>query len=147
MKEVGAIAVQFEREIGCPAQLMIAQWPLESELGAEPVGHANYFGIKNAVRHTKSCIVTTHEFVNRKSVVENLEFADYDSLADSCREDAWLITRGAPHRESWQQYQQSIDLSALAASVARVYATDPPRGSVQTQLTDFSRPSFRLRAC
>ena len=35
------------------------------------------------------CTVTTHEFVNGKSIVENLEFADYISLA-------WLITNGAP---------------------------------------------------
>lgn len=36
--------------------------------------------------------MTTHEVVNGKSVVEDLEFADYDSLADSCADYAWLIT-------------------------------------------------------
>ena len=63
--------------------------------------------------------------MNGKSIVESLEFADYDSLADSCRDYAWLITNGAPYRAAWVQYQNGHDLGALIASVARVYATDP----------------------
>ena len=125
LKEVAAIAVALEKEAGCPAQLLIAQWAIESQWGEKPVGHANYFGVKKAVRHTQCCTVTTHEFVNGKSVVESLEFADYDSLADSCRDYAWLITNGAPYQAAWEQYQQGRNLSTLIASVARVYATDP----------------------
>lgn len=125
LKEVAGIAAALERQTGCPAQLLIAQWALESQWGAKPAGYANYFGIKKAARHTKCCTVTTHEFVNGKSIVESLEFADYDSLADSCRDYAWLITNGAPYRAAWVQYQNGHDLGALIASVARVYATDP----------------------
>ncbi len=125
LKEVAGIAAALEKQTGCPARLMIAQWALESEWGAKPVGQANYFGIKKAERHTLCCTVTTHEFVNGKSVVENLEFADYDSLSDSCRDYAWLITNGAPYRAAWEQYQQGHNLGTLIASVARVYATDP----------------------
>jgi flagellum-specific peptidoglycan hydrolase FlgJ len=118
-------AVSLEAETGCPARLMIAQWALESQWGAKPVGLAGYFGIKKAARHTQCCTVTTHEFVNGKSVVENLEFADYDSLEDSCQDYAWLITNAAPYRPAWTQYQNARDLNALIAAVARVYATDP----------------------
>jgi len=125
LNEVAGIAAALEKQTGCPAQLLIAQWALESEWGAKPVGHANYFGVKKAARHTQCCTVTTHEFVNGKSVVENPEFADYDSLADSCADYAWLITNGAPYRAAWAQYQQCRDLGALIASVARVYASDP----------------------
>ena len=125
LKEVAGIAAALEMQTGCPARLMIAQWALESQWGAKPVGHANYFGVKKTARHTQCCTVTTHEFVNGKSVVENLEFADYDSLADSCRDYAWLITNGAPYQAAWEQYGQGHDLGALIASVARVYATDP----------------------
>ena len=125
LKEIAGIAAALERQTGCPARLMIAQWALESEWGAKPVGHANYFGVKKAPRHVACCTVTTHEFVNGKSVVENLEFGDFDSLADSCRDYAWLITNGAPYHAAWQQYQQGRDLGVLIASVARVYATDP----------------------
>lgn len=125
LNEVARIAVSLEAETGCPARLMIAQWALESQWGAKPAGHANYFGIKKADRHTKCCNVRTREIVNGKSVVENLEFADYDSLEDSCQDYAWLITNGAPYRHAWVQYQTARDLNSLIAAVARVYATDP----------------------
>jgi flagellum-specific peptidoglycan hydrolase FlgJ len=125
LNEVAGIAAALEKKTGCPARLMIAQWALESEWGAKPVGHANYFGVKKAARHTQCCTVTTHEFVNGKSIVENLEFADYDSLADSCRDYAWLITDGVPYRTAWEHFQKDRNLAALVAAVARVYATDP----------------------
>ena len=63
--------------------------------------------------------------MNGKSVIENLEFADYDSLADSCRDYAWLITQGAPYHAAWARYQADRDLHALIAAVAGIYATDP----------------------
>jgi flagellum-specific peptidoglycan hydrolase FlgJ len=125
LNEVARIGVRLEQETGCPAQLLIAQWAIESKWGEKPVGHANYFGIKRAPRHTQCCVVTTREVVNGKSVIENLEFADYDSLEDSCRDYAWLITNGAPYHAGWEQYQEDRDLSSLIAAVARVYATDP----------------------
>jgi flagellum-specific peptidoglycan hydrolase FlgJ len=125
LDEVARIAVRLEQETGCPAQLLIAQWAIESKWGEKPVGHANYFGIKRASRHTKWCTVTTREVVNGKSVVENLAFADYDSLDDSCRDYAWLITNGAPYHAAWEQYREGRDLPVLIVAVARVYATDP----------------------
>ena len=48
LREVARIAVALEAQTGCPAQLMIAQWALESQWGAKPAGHANYFGVKRA---------------------------------------------------------------------------------------------------
>ena len=69
--------------------------------------------------------MTTREVVNGKSIVQDLQFADYDSLEDSCRDYAWLITNGAPYRAAWQQYLNDRDLHTLIAAVARVYATDP----------------------
>lgn len=124
LAEVAQIAVSLEAATGCPAKLMIAQWALESSWGAKPVGHANYFGIKKADRHTMCCTVTTHEVLNGKSVVENLEFADYPSLEASCRDYAWLITNGAPYKAAWAQYEKEHDLDELIAAVAHVYATD-----------------------
>ena len=63
--------------------------------------------------------------VNGSSVIENLEFADYDSLADSCRDYAWLITQGAPYCAAWARYQADRDLHTLIVAVAGTYATDP----------------------
>jgi flagellum-specific peptidoglycan hydrolase FlgJ len=69
--------------------------------------------------------VTTREVVGGKSIVQDLQFADYDSLEDSCRDYAWLITNGTPYHAAWQQYLNGRDLHTLIAAVARVYATDP----------------------
>ena len=125
LKEVAGIASALEQQTGCPARLMIAQWALESEWGAKPVGRFNCFGVKKADRHEQSCTVTTHEVVNGKSVVQNLAFADYNSLDDSCQDYAWLITHGAAYRAAWVRYQGDRDLHALITAVANVYATDP----------------------
>jgi flagellum-specific peptidoglycan hydrolase FlgJ len=125
LQQVAQIAVALEAQTGCPAALLIAQWALESKWGAKPAGAANYFGIKKADRHEKCCTVTTREVVNGKSVVQDLEFADYDSLVDSCQDYAWLITNGAPYHAAWEQYQKDRDLHGLIAAVAGKYATDP----------------------
>ena len=124
LREVAGIGVALESQTGCPAPLLIAQWAVESEWGAKPAGTANFFGIKRAARHTKWSTVTTREVVNGTSIVQNLQFADYDSLADSCRDYVWLITCGAPYHAAWQQYLNDRDLHTLIAAVARVYATD-----------------------
>ena len=122
---VAKIAVRLEAEFGLPPELLIAQWAVESEWGSKPAGHANYFGIKKAARHTMCCTVTTHEFVNGKTITVDLEFADYPSLEDSCHDYAWLITHGSPYAEAWRNYQARKDLMALVLGIARVYATDP----------------------
>ncbi len=114
---------------------MIAQWAIESAWGAKPVGHANYFGIKKADRHTKCCWVETREVINGKAVVEKLEFADYDSPEDSCRDYAWLITQGSPYRAAWERYRSDHDLGVLIASVAHLYATDPAYASLITLIS------------
>jgi flagellum-specific peptidoglycan hydrolase FlgJ len=125
LEEVCRIAVQLEKETGCPAQETVAQWAIESQWGAKPAGQHNYFGIKRAARHARFCTVLTREVINGKSVMQNLEFADYDSLADSCADFAWLITHGSPYAVAWRAYQEGKDLDRFLDSIAHVYATDP----------------------
>lgn len=48
-----------------------------------------------------------------REAAPKLEFGDYDSLEDSCRDYAWLITNGAPYRAGWERYEQHHDLHAL----------------------------------
>jgi flagellar protein FlgJ len=134
LAEVARIAVRLEAETGVPARMLVAQWAIESRWGAKPAGNANYFGIKRAPRHQKCCTVTTHEIVEGKNVVRALEFADYDSLEDSCRDYAWLITLGAPYREAWRRYRETGDLPGLIESVARIYATDPNYARLAIQI-------------
>jgi len=76
LQEVARIAVALEAQTGCPPQLMIAQWAVESQWGAKPAGRANYFGVKKAARHTQCCWVETREVIHGESKVMNLEFAD-----------------------------------------------------------------------
>ncbi len=125
LKQIALIADTLEAQTRCPAALMIAQWALESEWGDKLVGRNNCFGMKREGRHTEFCTVPTHEVIHGKPVVLDLEFADYDSVEDSCRDYAWLITHGAPYRAAWEQYQQIGDLQALIRTVAATYATDP----------------------
>jgi flagellar protein FlgJ len=134
LAEAARIAVILEAATGCPAPLMIAQWALESQWGAKPVGHANYFGIKMAPRHAMCCTVTTHEAVDGERVKIDLAFADYPTLAESCHDFAWLITQGEPYQAAWRKYRADHDLNALIAAVASRYATDPNYSHLATSI-------------
>ena len=159
LNEVAGIAAALEKQTGCPARLMIAQWAIESQWGEKPVGHANFFGIKRAARHTQFCIVTTHEVftpeqlanwnrqhpdrparVNetlpdgRVRVMLDDEFADYDSLEASCSDYAWLITQGEPYKKAWQHYLADRNQAMLISSVARIYATAPQYAQLIIQI-------------
>lgn len=125
LAEVAAIAVHLQADTQVPAQETIAQWAIESSWGTKPVGQHNYFGMKRASRHKKWVTVTTREVIAGKSVMQNLEFADYDSLEDSCRDFCWLISHGDPYHAAWQQYQRDHDVTKLIAGISHVYATDP----------------------
>jgi flagellar protein FlgJ len=146
LAEVARIAVRLEAETGVPARLLVAQWAIESRWGAKPAGNANYFGMKRASRHQRCCTVTTHEVVEGKSEVCALEFADYDSLEDSCRDYAWLITQGAPYREAWSRYRETGDLPGLIESVARIYATDPNYARLVKQIAEQAEVAAAIEA-
>jgi flagellum-specific peptidoglycan hydrolase FlgJ len=159
LKEVATIAATLEKQTGCPAQLLIAQWAIESQWGEKPVGHAGFFGIKRAARHTLFCTVTTHEVYTpaqlgtwnlhhpdqparatetlpdgRVRVELDDEFADYYSLEASCADYAWLITHGEPYQQAWRQYQQDKNLDALISAVARTYATAPQYAEMTAEI-------------
>lgn len=134
LAEVARIAVRLESDTGVPARLLIGQWAVESKWGAKPVGDANYFGIKKAVRHTKFCTMMTREVIAGQEWRLRLEFADYDSLEDSCCDYAWLISHGDPYRAAWDHYQQTGDFCALVDSMAKTYATDPGYGALLKEI-------------
>jgi len=162
LTEVAAIAVRIEAETECPARMLLAQWALESKWGEKKVGKANYFGIKRAMRHTKWCTVTTHEVWTQVQVFEwnarhqnnpariveqdgtgrsakytvviDDDFADYDSLEESCRDYAWLITHGKPYHAAWREYMDFKDVDKLIKGIAHVYATAPAYAELVHQL-------------
>ena len=136
LQEVARIAVALEAQTGCPAQLMIAQWAVESQWGAKPVGHANYFGVKAHPQAARTCTVWTREVVDGEDVRCQQLFADYGSLEDSCRDYARLITEGAPYRAAWERYQDDHDLGALIAAVATRYSTSPQYAALVTAIAN-----------
>ena len=161
LKKVAAIAAVLEKRTGCPGQLLIAQWAIESQWGEKPVGNFNFFGVKRAARHAKFCIVTTHEVFTagqlgawnthhpdrparviaampdgRTRVELDDEFADYDSLGASCEDYAWLITDGEPYQQAWRRYLADKNVAALVTSVARVYATAPQYAELAREISD-----------
>ncbi|MCC6362218.1 MAG: glucosaminidase domain-containing protein [Bryobacterales bacterium] len=146
LAEVAKIAVCLEAETGIPARLLIAQWAIESRWGAKPVGNANYFGVKRAKRHSQGCTVETREVIDGKDVTRVCEFADYNSLEDSCRDYAWLITHGVPYRAAWQKYRETGDLAKLIKSVARVYATDPNYARLVSQIAAQANIAAAIKA-
>ena len=146
LDRVAHIAVALEAQTGCPAALLVAQWAIESEWGAKPAGHDNYFGVKREARHTKWCTVTTEEVFTplqletwnhqhaasparviatlpdgRQRVEIDDEFADYDSLDTSCQDYAWLITHGTPYRGAWLQAQMKADSAAAEIALVRQF--------------------------
>ncbi|MBI4905708.1 MAG: glucosaminidase domain-containing protein [Acidobacteria bacterium] len=146
LAEVAKIAVRLEAETGVPAQMLVAQWAIESRWGAKPVGKFNVFGVKRAKRHTQSCSAETREVIDGKEVTTVCEFADYDSPEDSCRDCAWLITHGAPYRAAWRQYRETGDLAELIKSVARVYATDPNYARLASQIAGQANIAAAIKA-
>ena len=134
LDEVARIAVRIEAECGLPAQALIAQWAIESQWGVKPCGACNFFGIKAADRHAKTCFVDTQEVICGKRVDQTLEFADYASLEESCRDYAWLITHGFPYRQAWADYQQNHDVLVLIQGIARKYATSPAYSQLAGQI-------------
>jgi flagellar protein FlgJ len=113
---------------------MIAQWAVESKWGEKPVDKNNCFGMKRADRHAKFCTVATHEIIRGKPVILNLEFADYDSVEDSCRDYAKLITQREPYQTACERYRRDADLHALIGAVAERYSTSPQYAALVTAI-------------
>jgi flagellum-specific peptidoglycan hydrolase FlgJ len=152
LNEVARVAVKIETETGVPSHSTVAQWAVESQWGAKPVGQANYFGIKRAARHTKYAVVTTREFFTDKQIANwnsknpgnpakptgkkspdgtksevmlDDQFADYENLEESVRDYAWLVTNGRPYSGAWGAYQTDKDVPKFVAGIATAYSTSP----------------------
>lgn len=136
LQAVAVIACDLERETGLPAELMVAQWAVESRWGERPAGNANYFGIKRAARHQKFATTMTREVIKGQQIHASLQFADYDSLEESCRDYAWLITEGTPYRKAWRKFCQDGRLADLISGIAGVYATDPKYAQLLLQVAE-----------
>lgn len=117
-------AISAEIETGCPRELTVAQWALETGWGRNMPGN-NCFGIK----HYHGCygiqMLPTVEYLNGKPTNVRAAFATFPSLEACFIRHAQLITDGLRYRAAWQQYLQDHDLEELIESISKAYATDP----------------------
>jgi len=118
-------AVECERETGCPAEVSVAQWALESAWGKRAPGN-NCFGIKDTDRYPDSRYVVTKEYLNGEWRTMKLAFEVYPTLKDCFIDHACLITRlKSCYGPAWLQYLEDRDLDAYIDGISRYYATDP----------------------
>lgn len=107
-------AVKGQLEYGVKASLTIAQAALESGWGKSGIGN-NLFGIKAGSKWTgKTQLVWTHEEVNGQRIKIQAVFRDYDSIDDSVKDHALLLTAdrykpvlaASNYREACEQVQK-----------------------------------------
>ena len=124
LKEFAAVAVQLQMETGVPARMMIAQWAIESDWGAKPVGGFNYFGIKKRDRHAKSAESWTKEERSGRKRSELHLFADFNSIEEAARDYVYIITEAETYAKAWDRFLQNRNIGQLAATISRYYASD-----------------------
>lgn len=118
-------AVASQKITGCPADLTVPQWILESGWGLRmPPGSNNPFGIK-ALPGQPSVAVPTQEFVDGVEGTYLQNFRAFDSLTDAFNSHGLLIATGKPYQAAFAQYEQDHNIVTLIKGVAARYATAP----------------------
>ena len=118
-------AVASERTTGCPADLTVPQWVLESGWGKHlPPGSNNPFGIK-AVGDQPFVSVMTTEYIHGTATQIEQRFRAYPTLKDAFDAHGSLIATGAPYGAVFEQYESDQNILTFIRGVASHYATDP----------------------
>ncbi len=137
-----------------PASVTLAQWAIESAYGRSMSGRNNPFGIKATkaqIAAGRATVRSTKEFVNGRWTVQNLPFADYDSLADAFTAHAELLATSKYYVKS----RHADSAEQFARDLTGIYATAPNYGDKlisimrQNNLTQFdaspvSKPATEL---
>ena len=80
--EIIKAACLAEKTTGCPAELTLAQWALESGYGRYDMDANNYFGIKwYATCKYPYVVKATKEFYNHTWVVVEAKFIHFPTIA------------------------------------------------------------------
>lgn len=128
--EIIPAAIECEQKTGCPRELTVAQWALESGWGTHAPGN-NFFGIKWYQGAYGSQTLKTLEYVKQlnHSVAFDLTFATFPNAVACFDKHAQLITEGKPYRQAWDEFLTNGDPMQLIDNIAKVYATDPEYAS------------------
>lgn len=144
-------AIRYEKSVGYPPQVLLAQWAIESKWGARPAGRNNVFGVTyNASRHQAFSWVSTWEeltdagiaalpeeerrritrrepLVNRPNLwrVElERRFADYPDVQTAIGDHVGLITTAPRYSAAWSQFNADKDIDQFLEGICRAgYAT------------------------
>ena len=171
---MAAIAVSYERSVGYPPEVLIAQWAIESNWGKRPSGKHNLFGMTfHPSRHRSfSWVLTWEELtqteINRLPADErarirktapvptrpgyfrvNLErkFADYDTPEQSVADKVGLITSAARYRAAWSAYRQDRNVDTLITGICRAgYATAGGYEALARQIAAQNNVHLAIRA-
>ena len=129
-----AAAVASEKSTGCPAELTIPQWVVESRWGLNmPAGSNNPFGIKARPGDPFVTSMTT-EYIHGTATQMPQNFHKYNSIADAFNAHGLLIATGKPYQAAFAAYEANHDPIALIHGVATRYATSPTYGALLIQI-------------
>ena len=118
-------AVKSEKQTGCPSDLTICQWALESGWGLRiPQASNNPFGIK-ALPGEPHIDLPTREVVNGVEETVIQPFRTFPTLEDAFTHHGLLISTGKPYASAFEQFKDDGDVNELIRGVARHYASDP----------------------
>lgn len=126
-KAVGA-ARASRASTGCPVELSVSQWALESWWGARQPGN-NCFGIKVFPGCYGVQTIDTWEVEAGKKVKKSLPFAMFKFVDDCFQKHGELITKAPAYRKYFAEFSESGDVAKLVNQVGKVYATDPAYAS------------------
>jgi flagellum-specific peptidoglycan hydrolase FlgJ len=125
LEQATAAARASQAVTGCPCELTVAQWALESGWGAHvPAGSNNPFGIK-ALNGQPAVSIETTEYVGGipRRMVQS--FRAFASLDDAFIEHSKLITSGRPYAAAWSRFLVDRSVTGLIRGVGAVYSTSP----------------------
>ena len=156
MASILPAAIASERDTGCPAELTVAQWAIESAWGAA-VFENNPFGIKAYPGCAGRQLLRTQEYFTdlevggflargqgRTAVIHGQRassrnlydvrdfFATFPTLADAFSFHGRLLQQG-PYRAAWDRYQKDHDLAAYIHGIAAHYSTTASYGDTVAQ--------------
>jgi flagellum-specific peptidoglycan hydrolase FlgJ len=138
LQDAAAAAVVSEKSTGCPAELTVPQWVIESRWGLNmPAGSNNPFGIKARPGDPFVTSETT-EFLNGTATQIPQNFHKYDSLTDAFNAHGLLITTGAPYQQAFEAYEKTHDVVGLIKGIAVRYSTSPVYATTLIQILNES---------
>ena len=150
LAEMAAHAVRFERSTGYPADVIVAQWAVESAWGTRQSGRNNLFGMTYRPRHSGFSWVPTREELTAAGIAAlpaaeratitsqtpmpnrpgffnvrlKRRFADYATVNDSIQDKVSLVMTSPRYAAAWTGYLRNRNVSEFIDAIAAAgYAT------------------------